>query len=232
MPEIELMQWDSQVLGLRAGRAHGSIPPAPAAMDKFDMVLARLPINDDAQLARYQNGGFQFVALDLQLSAHELSYGPAAPQKNYSVIWHSRQSPVFKIAGFSIEDSRLMRDPRCREHLAPDFWDRVITEHCSEYADMVACALDATSNCLLGFISCFLHGSALELFLVAVHPDHQGRGIGHALLQHVETKAAENGWSLTTQVLASNVKAMNFYIRHGFRPTDGELVLHRWKNGS
>jgi GNAT superfamily N-acetyltransferase len=64
-----------------------------------------------------------------------------------------------------------------------------------------------------------------------VHPEHQGKGIGSSLLSLVGAKAKENHWSLTTQVLASNLGAMRFYLDHGFKPSSGELVLHRWNNG-
>lgn len=230
MLELELMSWDSQVLGLRAGRLDTSVLPAKEAMDIYDMLLARLPLDQDKQLAQWQEGGFHFVALDIELSAKTLNFKPRPVDDTYRCIWHSRQEPNFSIKGFRIDDSRLMRDPNCRNRLPADFWDKVVHEHCAEYADMVACAIDA-ENHLLGFISCFVRESTLQLFMVAVHPQHQGKGIGNALLAMANAKAQENGWSLTTQVLASNLGAMNFYLGHGFKPVGGELVLHRWREG-
>lgn len=230
MHELELMPWDSRVLGLRAGRCDASVLPSVEVMDSFDMLLARLPAEDDDRLSRWQAGGFRFVALDLELAAPSLAIEERPLQQSHQCMWHSRQQPDFLIEGFRIDDSRLMRDPRCRARLPSDFWDQVALEHCTEYADLVACAIDP-SNRLLGFISCFVRGDVLELFMVAVHPEHQGKGIGGSLLALVDAKARENRWSLTTQVLASNLGAMRFYLDHGFQPVGGELVLHRWREG-
>lgn len=228
MPEIELMPWDSQMLGLRVGKVHTATPPSADAMDTYDMLLARLPTDDEGELAQWQNDGFKFVALDLELAAQTLQFRQHRDDQGYRCSWLSRQPPEFVIEGFCIDDSRLMRDPKCRSRLPSSFWDRVVYEHCAQYADMVACAIDS-DNHLLGFVSCFVREKVLQLFMVAVHPLHQGKGIGGALLAMVNEKAQENSWSLTTQVLASNLGAMNFYLGHGFKPVGSELVLHRWR---
>jgi len=228
VPAIELMSWDSRMLDLQAGRAIGSMPPPQSELDAFDMVLARIAMSEHDVIASYQHSGFDFVALDLSLSADTLNSSMHQGVNDYSISWHSRKVPDFAIKGFNIADSRLMLDARCRNRLASEFWDSVVTEHCTDYADMVACALDKDGKRLLGFISCLLHGTTLDLFLVAVHPDCQSQGIGSSLLNHIAVTANERGWKLSTQVLASNMKAMNFYMQHGFNVSGGEVVLHRW----
>lgn len=231
MPAIELMPWDSQLLGLHIGRASGEMPPSAAQMQDYDMLLARLPLNADAALASYQASGFQMVAMDLTLSADILSFGGDSSSADYRMVWLDHEKPRFSIDGFCIEDSRLMLDIRCRKRLPTDFWDKLIYEHCCEYADAVLCALDAKAERLLGFVSCFFRDDTFELFTVAVHPQYQGKGIGKAMLQQAATRAQSQGLKIDTQVLASNLGAMNFYLNHGFRPVSGELVLHHWKDG-
>ncbi len=55
-----------------------------------------------------------------------------------------------------------------------------------------------------------------------VHPDHQGRGIGAALLDRAKAEAAEG---LSLWAFEPNMGAIRFYERHGFvtcETTDGQ----------
>lgn len=226
------MSWDSKVLNLQAGQALDNFSLQEIELDQFDMVLARIPMHENEKIAHCQKYGFDFIALDLSLAANTLCFSDVTCTPDYSLVWQSRKLPDFVIKGFNITDSRLMLDARCRERLAADFWDSVVNEHCTDYADMVACALDKNGERLLGFISCLLHGGTLDLFLVAVLPEFQGQRIGSALLNYVGETAKARGWALSTQVLASNVRALNFYMQHGFVVSGGEVVLHRWKKGN
>lgn len=48
---------------------------------------------------------------------------------------------------------------------------------------------------ILGFVTLMRHDEALEVDLLCVHPDHQGRGIGRALLAEAERIAREGGFA-------------------------------------
>lgn len=223
------MPWDSKVLGLNVGRVIGKLPLSQEELDSYDMILARIPIRNAENIEYYQRSGFYFIALDLSMSATQPNMNANLENNKYSIFWHSQSAPNFLIEGFNVDDSRLMLDKHCCYRLEKNFWDTVIIEHCTDYADMVVCVVDKQSNRLVGCISCFLNKSELELFLIAVHPDFRNQGIGGAMLEYVSTKAIEHGWSLSTQVLASNVIAMNLYTKYGFKVDGGEAVLHRWK---
>lgn len=224
------MPWDSQVLSLRVGRSKGCVLPGKQELDAFDLVLARLPLNADEQLMAHQNAGFQFIAIDLDIAADTLKIEAlTGAASKCRLIWVERQNPSFEVRGFHVGDSRLERDLRCQQRLPDKFWDSLIIEHCRGYADLVLCALDTSKQQLIGVISCFLRGDALELFLVAVHPGFRGAGIGSELLRVAGARARAKGLVLTSQVLATNVNAINFYVKSGFRVTGGEIVLHRWK---
>ena len=55
-----------------------------------------------------------------------------------------------------------------------------------------------------------------ELTCLAVHPEHQGQGFGHALLDDAETRALENGFR---QIYVLTTRAMHWFREQGFRPT-------------
>lgn len=228
MSSLELMPWDTRVLGARVARVPDvTRMPSAAEMDAFDLVIARLPMEWDEGRERYQDAGFDFVTLDVNMFAR-----PAAASKQSDcavpMIWISKIPPPFAIEGFQIEDSRLMRDSRCRERLPRGFWDKVIAEHCSSYSDRVACALTPDRKRLVGVVSCFERHDSLDLFLVAVEPESQSLGIGKNLMDFVGHTALNEGFSLKTQVLATNIRAMNFYLKQRFLLGSGELVMHRW----
>ena len=53
-----------------------------------------------------------------------------------------------------------------------------------------------------------------ELICLAVHPEYQGQGFGHALLDDAETRAFENGFR---QVYVLTTRAMHWFREQGFR---------------
>jgi len=71
---------------------------------------------------------------------------------------------------------------------------------------------------LRALIEVFLTGDHLFIENIAVAPEHQGKGLGHHLLTHAETKAKSAGLGelrlLTNQAFASNVR---LYQSVGFR---------------
>jgi len=228
VPVIHPMPWDSRQLGLPVGRlADFSIESSDPTLTEYGLVFARVPQHDQKTIAKLQTCGFRYIGLDLSLVADS-----GRVQHSDDPRWQIRRVshcvPDFQIGGFHIEDSRLMLDTACRERLPADFWDRLIYEHCSEFADTVICAVDA-NNHLAGFISCLMRPDCLDLFMVAVHPAHQGNGLGGALLRNAGELAQERHLKLGTSVMASNVRGFNFYIRNNFLLAGGEVIMHRWQ---
>jgi GNAT superfamily N-acetyltransferase len=84
--------------------------------------------------------------------------------------------------------------------------------------------------CFLGF-STFAAKPLVNLHDVSIVPTHRGRGLGHALLAAVETKARELGCcKLTLEVLDQNHRALRTYTSAGFQryalqPGAGEAIF-------
>lgn len=67
------------------------------------------------------------------------------------------------------------------------------------------------------------------LYAVAVHPAHQGRGLGKSLVRHAEAALTERGcMKINLQLLASNERVAAFYASLGYavepRISMGKLI--------
>jgi ribosomal protein S18 acetylase RimI-like enzyme len=65
-----------------------------------------------------------------------------------------------------------------------------------------------------------------SVFYLAVDPDHQGRGIGSALMAHAEALLLERGCpKLNISVRAGNLGVIGFYERRGYRLEDDSYAV-------
>jgi GNAT superfamily N-acetyltransferase len=71
---------------------------------------------------------------------------------------------------------------------------------------------------LLGFAHAHLEDAACKLDKLYVHPEHQRRGIGAALVGQIAAWAREHGaQTLWLQVNRTNAQALRAYEKYGFR---------------
>ena len=75
---------------------------------------------------------------------------------------------------------------------------------------------------LLGFAAYGPAGKEIKLHKLYVHPEHQRRGIGRALMEHVER--ACGGRTLMLTVNKRNQKAVAAYEKHGFVVRESVVV--------
>jgi GNAT superfamily N-acetyltransferase len=79
-------------------------------------------------------------------------------------------------------------------------------------------------DALSGFAHALLDESSCKLDKLYVHPDHQRRGIGAALLQAVEGWARrQQARRLWLQVNRGNAQAIRAYEKYGFRVVDSRV---------
>jgi len=81
----------------------------------------------------------------------------------------------------------------------------------------------------IGFLSASkIDGSHARIMMFAVDPLHRSMGLGSKLLIQLKRVAMMNGIShISLEVRPSNMRAINFYKRHGFVPTE---VLRKYYN--
>ena len=66
--------------------------------------------------------------------------------------------------------------------------------------------------------------------LIAVSNQHQGKGIGGILLNHLETILYQKEIkSLTIPTQFENKQACNFYHKQGYSIFDNTFIKHYWK---
>lgn len=66
--------------------------------------------------------------------------------------------------------------------------------------------------------------------LIAVSPEHQGKGIGGIMLKHLETILYAKGiYSLTIPTQDQNQQACNFYNKIGYSISEKTYIKHYWK---
>jgi ribosomal protein S18 acetylase RimI-like enzyme len=79
------------------------------------------------------------------------------------------------------------------------------------------------ATCFIGF-STFKARELINVHDLAVHSEHQGRGIGRKLLQHVQQYAIENGFcAVTLEVRNDNTNARTLYHHLGFKELGNPL---------
>lgn len=68
-----------------------------------------------------------------------------------------------------------------------------------------------------------LSDSRAQIRYMAVHPDHQGRGVGNCILNLLEQQARD--WSCQEVVLNARTVSLNFYLNHQYTVTGAAPML-------
>jgi dTDP-4-amino-4,6-dideoxy-D-galactose acyltransferase len=230
---IQTLGWDSQILGVRTGQLMlEDKQNLLEDMGSYDLVIAKVPQVQGEIVNLLENHGFRYIGLDMTLERTSFPKNNLKIADKWKIHLIEKKYPDFDINGFEIKDSRFMLDVSCKQRLPKNFWDKVVKEHCENFADVVICVTN-TQNRLLGFSSCLKKPNYLEMFLVAVHPLFQGLGIGNILIQ--ETMRLAKNLALpvtTTSVMVSNIFGLNFYFKNEFMYKTGTVILHHWKEVS
>jgi len=224
MPTIIELPWDSHIFGYKTGKVISAVRiPSDRELSAYQYVHVQILQDNVGLIWRYEAAGFRFVTIDFILEKNP-SITDYAIIEDYDLYWIRKQALPYQVRGFKVDGSRFMLDTILRQHLSPDFWDNMIYDHSCNYVDTALCAVQ--NGKLIGFISCFEHHDNIEMFLIVVHPNFHGMGIGSHMLKEVENMAKNNHKALRTSVIAQNIKAINFYSRHGFMVKQANVVMH------
>lgn len=85
------------------------------------------------------------------------------------------------------------------------------------------------NNKIVGFVTCKIIKETIEIGLIAVNNNQQGKGIGKKLIQRVNDYAVENKLdriNVATQLHNSNACA--FYTKNNFKLNSKTYIYHLW----
>jgi N-acetylglutamate synthase-like GNAT family acetyltransferase len=115
---------------------------------------------------------------------------------------------------------------RCRvlSFLGTAYFDDVMTAKTSPVMGAELVAVDA--GAITGVLDLSAAGSLATIETIAVHPDHQHRGIGTALLEEACARAAELGATTMDAWTRDDDDTLRWYRSRGFRESDHYLHVY------
>ncbi|UYZ63055.1 GNAT family N-acetyltransferase [Hymenobacter weizhouensis] len=233
---IQPLSWDTDFLGFRVGRLHGSTLAQPQLEDLLAQarqagyrLLYWFVAPTDAASARAAAAAGAILAdrkIRLRL--------PVRPDQTTTlppgIVSTTDFSPALQaLAAQAGEYSRFQVDP----HFGPDVYRRLYGEWlrrslAGELAREVLVYQPQPSEPVQGFLTLAEKNNCTEMVLMAVDAAQRGRGIGAAFIEAARCRAAAWGHAavqLTTQ--AAN-PACRLYQRQGFVLEHEEHVYHLW----
>ena len=183
-------------------------------------ILRRIDSGNKEALDEAIEDGFEFIET-------QHTYSLEIPQRHFPVeIRDARDKDydeVLEIALTELRHSRLYADRKIPFEVAQSVYrDRV------KLAFKVATifvAVHIGSEGIVGFCT-LLDG---EIELIAVKAKHQGKGIGHKLVDYcVDVCASRGDKRLTVKTQGKNRPARNFYEKYGFGLTQIKKDFHKY----
>lgn len=114
-------------------------------------------------------------------------------------------------------------DRRAIEEICDRAWGETEIDVFGRTFDVLACEnlIAEVDGELAGVIALAVHGGELALVMYSVYPQHQGRGMGSALLEAAVERAREKSLpALRAAVSNDDMPLLYFFQRHGFAIID------------
>jgi ribosomal protein S18 acetylase RimI-like enzyme len=90
------------------------------------------------------------------------------------------------------------------------------------------CLVGEWDRAVVAFVYCGNDGRRATVYHLGVAPNHQGAGIGSAILTELERRIRGAGVARALlMVLQTNPKAVGYYVKHGWRVRDDLLLLSK-----
>ena len=161
--------------------------------------------------------------VDVELVYRLTALQPVAPSDTV-VFVESWDATDFMPLAKEMTWSRFFLEKNISEKTAVRLWQSSITNHCQGRADMLAVCLLENKPAGLVTIN-FKDQQRLELFMVGVLPEFQGRGVGTSLMQAISQKYGAE-YEIFVETSHRNIAANRLYQKTGFSLYDSRYILH------
>jgi len=201
---------------------------AVARHDGYAVVFVRLPEGDawcSALTARGQRPVDTLVTSTLLFDAAIL-HPEVAIEQRATVDDRADVAAVVAITNATLHTSHLHADPRLPRAATEALYAAWVSNDLAGRAVRTLLARDA-NGVISGFLTVVVRDRTAVIDLIAVHPDHHGRGIGSALIAAFVAWVRAEGLAATVGTQVDN-PALRLYRRCGFVPTSTQLTYHLW----
>jgi dTDP-4-amino-4,6-dideoxy-D-galactose acyltransferase len=222
---IKKMEWDSDFFNLSVGQldfkeCNNALNAADfdllyvASLEDFDLKIKGFKSSFSEQKIKF----YKELKEAQQLSADVSSF------KDTDDI-----QKVYALAFESGKHSRFLLDKKFRPEKFKELYKLWIDNSVSKnFADDVL--LYKYGRKTVGLLTYKTIEKNSFVGLIAVSSQHQGKGIGRIMLQHLETVLYQNGiHSLTIPTQGANQQACIFYIKLGYSILENTYIKHYWK---
>ena len=199
-----------------------------------EFLAAKLPVSAWARAQALEAAGARLVDSELILG-HQACATPAPTTSGPWTIRPAEARDAAALEGMDIDFShgRFFNDSRIDPDLARELWRRALVNSLHGLAEWVLLA-EAESR-PAGVVTIQKASSppgavaAANLFIVGAEPRWQGTGLMPDLMAQAVGVAGECCSPVMVEVSAANRRALNFYLKTGFRTVlGGRTVLHLW----
>jgi GNAT superfamily N-acetyltransferase len=242
---ISELPWDSEMFGFacahfdisRSGAAratHAGLPGAIAEVlqqarseaVKFVTLKTDAEETETVNSALRNNGSL----IDTELTFAKKPTAPdtpAVPESEYSIqkmetFW---DDSLYDLTS-TLQHSRFFVDSHIDADVAHRIWRTSIYNHCNGRASYSVVAHHRDKP--IGLMNVVEKNGISDIFLIAVSPPHQGKGVGSAMMDLYEATLGAGTETQIVETQLRNYGAHKFYHDRGYRAVRSKHTIHFW----
>lgn len=222
---MKKMEWDSDFFNLNVGQLDFNEYKDSLDVESYNLLYVVSSEDFDFRLKGFENSFTeQKIKFYKELKATQQLSADVFPYQ-YTDNIHE----VYELAFESGKHSRFLLDKKFSPEKFKELYKLWINNSISKnFADDVL--LYKHEGKTVGLLTYKTIQKDAFVGLIAVSAEHQGKGIGGIMLQHLETFLYQNGiHTLTIPTQGENQQACYFYTKLGYSISETTYIKHYWK---